>query len=303
MSRDEQTTVGITRTEEEELGRAYLQLKQQYDELVNRSLSGIYRTTIQGRFLDCNEAMARILGYASREELMQVSCAELYFEAAERERFLHELREHRQLVNHPATLKHRSGRAIHVLENVFLAEQDGRPAAVVGTLIDITAMRQTELEQRSLISNYRELVEHARDGILIVQKGTVRYTNPAAEAMIGRAAVGDAFVSLIHPDDGEKLNDRLVELETTGPVGPISVRVAGPQASWKEMVLHAAATRHEGEPAAQLSLQDLGLQQSLMQERMRASMAEEVNQVLRQEISEHRRTQEALRQSKRFARS
>jgi hypothetical protein len=35
-----------------------------------------------------------------------------------------------------------------VLENAFLAEQQGRPRRCVGTLIDIHALRQTELEQR-----------------------------------------------------------------------------------------------------------------------------------------------------------
>jgi PAS domain S-box-containing protein len=41
----------------------------------------------------------------------------------------------------------------------------------------------------------------------------------------------------------------------------------------------------------------------LVEERLRSRMAEEVNQVLRHEITEHRRTQEELRRSRRFARS
>ena len=55
-------------------------------------------------------------------------------------------------MNYEATLKHANGRAVHVLENVFLHEPDDRPATIDGTLIDITEMRQAELEQRTLLN-------------------------------------------------------------------------------------------------------------------------------------------------------
>ena len=303
MSGTERVASHKAQAEEEELGRAYLQLKQQYDNLVSKNLAGVFRTTVQGRFLECNEAMARILGYANSAELMQVPCADLYFDSAERERYINELNEQKQLVNYEVTLKHRNGRALHVLENVFLGEQEGRAATIEGTLIDITAYRQTELEQQTLIGNYRQLVERSRDGILITQRGIIRYANPAAERLASRTMAGVKLEELLHNEDRDKVRDLLVAVERGEAQGPVSVRMTSGSQDWKELVLNAATMRHEGAPAAQVSMQDLGLQQSLLQERMRVRMAEEVNQVLRQEIAEHRRTQEALRQSRRFARS
>jgi PAS domain S-box-containing protein len=44
-------------------------------------------------------------------------------------------------------------------------------------------------------------------------------------------------------------------------------------------------------------------EQAALRDQLRVKMAEEVNEILRTEIAEHRRTQEALRQSRRFARS
>ncbi len=286
---------------EEELGRAYLQLQERYDDLVKHSPAGIFRTTIQGRFLECNEALVRMLGYASREELMRTPCIELYVDPAERGTLLTRLREEKQLVSHPVVLRHRSGRPIHVLENVYLSEQEGRPAAVVGTLINVTDLRQTELEQRMLIDNYRQLVEHARDGILIVEKGRVRYANPAAGTMCGREITGEECVELFHPDDRPMVNGLLVA-NRTGSATSADARLIS-KGEAKGVRVYADASTHQGSPATQLTIQDIGLQQSLLQERTRATMAEEVNRVLRQEIADHRRTQEALRQSRRFARS
>ena len=38
--------------------------------LFQRSLAGVYQSTVDGRLLDCNEAFARTFGYASREECL-----------------------------------------------------------------------------------------------------------------------------------------------------------------------------------------------------------------------------------------
>ena len=90
-----------------ELARAYLDLKRQYDDLVSRSLAGIFRSTVDGRFLECNDAMAHILGYADRDALMRHQAVDLYYSEAERNRFLDTLFRERRLTNFEIVLKHR----------------------------------------------------------------------------------------------------------------------------------------------------------------------------------------------------
>ncbi|MEK7402817.1 MAG: MHYT domain-containing protein, partial [Gemmatimonadota bacterium] len=50
--------------------------EQRYRRLFERSLSGIYRSTLDGRLLDCNAAFARVLGYGTREECLARPIAE-----------------------------------------------------------------------------------------------------------------------------------------------------------------------------------------------------------------------------------
>ena len=142
-----------------ELAGAYLDLKNQYDLLVRKNLAGVFRTTVQGRFVECNDAMARMLGYKDREALMVVNAGDLYAEEDARRRFLEDLRERKQLVNYETVLKHADGRPVHVLENVFLNEQPDRSTTIDGTLIDITAIRQADVEKVVLLNNSRHVID------------------------------------------------------------------------------------------------------------------------------------------------
>src|SRR5581483_353118 len=87
------------------------------------------------RILACNDAMARIFGYDSNEELMRVASAlDLYFEPDDRKRYLQALQEQGSLTNVERRMKRRDGSPVWVLENV--AVLDGN--VIEGTIIDIT---------------------------------------------------------------------------------------------------------------------------------------------------------------------
>jgi PAS domain S-box-containing protein len=302
VASDEQNIVGAEQGTE--LANAYLDLKQQYDELVRKNLAGVFRTTLQGRFVECNDSLAQILGYTDRQALMSVHVDELYMQPTDRQRFLHDLRERGQLTNYEAVLRHRNGRTVHVLENVSMHGSVDRPTTIVGTLIDITSFRQAELEQRSLLNSYRHLIDRVRDGILVVGQDRVLYANPAAEAIATHERwLGNPFLERIHRDDREEVEKALHASLDGSASGIIDARVGNGQDNWRDMLFSAAGLLHEGQPAVQVTLQDIGMHRSLIHERSRARIAEEVNAILRQEIMEHRRTQEALKASRRFARS
>ncbi len=294
---DQEVTNRVALEGASDLAQRFEALQRQYDNLVNRNLAGVYRTTLDGRFLECNDALARILGFTNKEELMREGANAVYPTTMERDRFLEALKAKKRLFNFELTMKHRNGRAVEVLENVYLDEPaDGEPT-IQGTLIDVTAIRQAEIEQASLTSSYRSLVEQMRDGVVVVRKDQIVYANPAAQRLFERPLIGDGLEDLFVPDDIRTVMD----IVQSQPVVPVQVRIAGREP--REVSVYAAHALHEGSHAVQLTLQDEQARQALLQERLRVQMAEEVNQVLRQEITEHRRTQEALRHSRRFARS
>ncbi|HEY0976458.1 MAG TPA: PAS domain S-box protein [Flavobacteriales bacterium] len=279
-------------------------LRRNYEQLFHRNLAGVFRATVAGRFIECNASMARILGYADPDELLGLDLRDLYVNREDRERFLLDLTERGQLVNYEILLKHRSGRTIHVLENVFFQQHNGKASTIEGTLIDVTAIKQAELEQRALINNYRQLMDRVRDAILIVQDLEVRYANPAAEQLFAQAPLTGASLRELMPDEGSRsVLEAIARIERTDRVGPVGVAIQPRQGQATEVVLFAEHIHHQGRAAAQITIQDMGGQPTLVQERLRSRMAEEVNEVLRMEILEHRRTQEELHRSKQFARN
>jgi len=126
-------------------------------------MAGIYITTLDGRFVDCNDSMAAMLGYASRAELLSRPAGDLYFSATDREEFVARLSKTGALANSELRLRRKDGSPIDILENVTLL-RDGRgaPAMIQGTMIDVTQRKRAARELRSSERRYRKLAAELR---------------------------------------------------------------------------------------------------------------------------------------------
>jgi diguanylate cyclase (GGDEF)-like protein/PAS domain S-box-containing protein len=111
-----------------------------YRVLFERNLAGVYRTTTDGRILDCNEACARIFGYGSREEFLNAVAEDFYFDPAARDRVVQMLREQGSVSNLELRLRRRDGSPVWVLESVTLLEGN----VLEGTIIDITDRKHAQ---------------------------------------------------------------------------------------------------------------------------------------------------------------
>jgi two-component system cell cycle sensor histidine kinase/response regulator CckA len=66
------------REERNRSGLALRHSEERYRELVDNAIYGIYRETVDGRFLQVNPALVRMLGYESSKELMDLSALAAY---------------------------------------------------------------------------------------------------------------------------------------------------------------------------------------------------------------------------------
>jgi PAS domain S-box-containing protein len=129
-----------------------------YRLLFERSLAGVYRATLEGRILDCNDAFSRIFGYASRAEHLADAANDHYLGAADREAYSDRLREQKALTNFERCLRRKDGNPVWVLESAtFLDGKNGAPGVIEGTLIDITERKQAEAE----LKNAKDVAESA----------------------------------------------------------------------------------------------------------------------------------------------
>ena len=132
--------------------------ERRYRLLFERNLAGLYRTTLDGKILDCNSAFARILGYPSREDVLKVTALDLYSDPGDRESFVARLKQQRVLVNFEVCLRRRDGSPVWVLANESLMDEPGGDTVMDGSLIDITDRKRAE-QQRWHQANHDALTD------------------------------------------------------------------------------------------------------------------------------------------------
>jgi len=86
---------------------------------------------------------------------------------------------------------------------------DGKIQSVIGTATDVTAQKLAEIAIQASEERFRRLAVNAPDMITEFQlDGTMTYVSPASFAITGftpEELIGRSFMSLMEPDDGEKV--------------------------------------------------------------------------------------------------
>ncbi len=124
---------------------ALAESRRRYRRFFESTPAGIYRASADGRFLECNAALVRLLRYDSVEDLLGADAASLYFDPAERRRFVDRLRSAGRLDEAELRLRRKDGSPVWILENVTWREgRDGEPDSIEGAMIDITGRKAAE---------------------------------------------------------------------------------------------------------------------------------------------------------------
>jgi len=154
--------------------------ERRYRELFDNIQEGLFFSTPDGRFIEVNDAMVRMLGYISREELLQVDIpTQLYFSLQEREHYADVMKENGHLRNFEVTLRCKDGSPIHVLINAFgLYDNLGRLLQIRGLMLDVTGLRtyQSELHRERDFSS--KILSNTQSLILVADTaGLISYAN------------------------------------------------------------------------------------------------------------------------------
>jgi PAS domain S-box-containing protein len=204
-----------------------LNIAGKYKKYVDNSLAGFFRTTLTGKFIECNAAFARILGYESVDEVMHQSVYDIYFTEEERNNYLSKLKERGFLQNYESRHKRKDGSEIWILTNVMLGyDVNEQPAYVEGTFIDISDLKTAgeyllESEERfreisEIISDYAYSLILDKDGnykINWIFGGFESITGYNPDEIIKEL---NGYNRVIHPDDFIPLADDAMQLIRTG---------------------------------------------------------------------------------------
>jgi diguanylate cyclase (GGDEF)-like protein/PAS domain S-box-containing protein len=156
-------------TERKESSLALREAERRYYQLFENALEGIFRTTLDGQYLDANPALARIYGFESPAELIQSRKDirnELYVNPARREEFMTLVRARGSVSGFESQIYKKDGEIIWISENARAVYDDlGELACYEGTVEDITERKlyQARIEQQA---NYDTLTGLANRSLL-----------------------------------------------------------------------------------------------------------------------------------------
>ncbi|MGB8114812.1 MAG: PAS domain S-box protein [Candidatus Sulfotelmatobacter sp.] len=154
--------------------------ERRYRELFDNIQEGLFFSTPEGRFVEVNDALVTMLGYASREELLQVDIpTQVYFSPQQRQAHAAAMEKHGYMRNFEATLRRKNGSPIYVLINAFgMYDSSGKLLQIRGLMLDVTGLHtyQSELQRERDFSG--KILSNTQSFILVSDTaGLISYAN------------------------------------------------------------------------------------------------------------------------------
>src|SRR5215469_15568716 len=154
--------------------------ERRYRELFDSIQEGLFFASPEGQFLDVNDALVRMLGYESREELLRVDVSpHLYPVPEARERFLKALGEKGVLRNYEETLRRRDGTLLHTLQNITaVRDAHGRIVQIRGLMLDVTEQKTFQSQLQRERDFNQKILNTTQSMILVLDTaGLISYAN------------------------------------------------------------------------------------------------------------------------------
>jgi two-component system NtrC family sensor kinase len=204
--------------------------ERRYRELFDNIQEGLFFSTPEGRFIEVNDALVSMLGYSSREELLQIDIpTELYFSPEERVAHSNIMDAQGVVRNYSVRLRRKNGSPIYVLINAFgMFDSSGRMVQVRGLMLDVTGLHtfQSELQRERDFS--AKILSNTQSLILVADTaGLVSYANRRwyEAGFEQRELLGRPLLELAAPGFVRPLSDALQTILRGGQVDNLEVQI------------------------------------------------------------------------------
>lgn len=135
---------------------------------VENATMGIYRTNIEGKVLLANDALVKMLGFSSVEELQNRNLSNAgYVNPSQREDFIKKLNETGNLIGFESEWQKADGSIIIIRESARLDYDEFNNPIFEGTVEDITINKLAELELRKSSERLQSVIDNVNDAIFI----------------------------------------------------------------------------------------------------------------------------------------
>jgi PAS domain S-box-containing protein len=203
----------------EGIREALRETEARYRSIFENALEGIFRVTLEGRYLVVNPAFAQMMGYGSPGEFLAANAdpEHLPVDTSAREQQLERLLREEVVRGFEYTACTRDGSEIWISENLRVLRDDrGRPIGMEGMSIDITERKRAEQGRGEMEEKYRTLLERTPAIVYTwgvfggLQTFAELYVSPQIEQVLGFSReewmANPAFwIDGLHPEDRDRV--------------------------------------------------------------------------------------------------
>jgi len=245
------------------------------DSAIASSINAIALADLEGNLTYANSSFLKLWEYDDEKEVLGKPAVEFWQMEEKALEVVEALRDRGSWIRE-LVAKRKDGSLLDVqLSASMVTDEVGKPICMMASFIDITERKRAEEALREAEENFRAVAENANDGILVaVGEGVHVYVNKRAAEITGYS-VAELFETgikdLVHPDEFEKIMERYRKRLAGKPV-PTRYETIFIRKDGKSVPVEftAAKTVWQGEPASVVFFRD---------------------------ITERKRTEEALRKS------
>ena len=253
------------------------------------------------KIVDCNDQLVRLFGYREQTELLGKSIKDFFSD--EDLRRLKKTFGLSALNKMEISARNKSGKLL-ILDALGSELQYGGQLCSVFMLYDITSRKRAEQALEQSIDRFKNLVENSPNGIFILTDGFIKYVNQSGLNLLEFEEEDDLYDEEFVQFFKEGQRDRIEELVNNTREGEDTdyeeYEVINANKESIKVGFKATLTVYDNQPSIQVTINNLSTQALLIQEQMRAQIAEEINVVLKTEIEDHKKTQNKLRNARNF---
>ena len=198
----------------EKKSRQLQESEEKYRRIFDESKDMIYMTAREGRFIDVNQAGVELLGYDSKQELLDLESVEvLYCHSGDRKRFQETIERDGFVKDYPVEFKKKDGTKIYILvTSNTRKDEEGNVLGYEGIIRDVTEARIALEKTTALMKTIREAKEEWEDtfdaieaAIFLVDKTyTIQRANIGLAKLVGKDLtdiIGQKCYKLLHGID------------------------------------------------------------------------------------------------------
>jgi two-component system NtrC family sensor kinase len=202
--------------------------EEKYRNLFERVQHGLFISSKEGRFLDCNQGLVEMAGYDDKEEFLVIDISkDLYANKEDRKKFQKLIETQGFVKDLEVEFKKKNGEKITVLLTAHAKRnENGEVIGYEGLNIDISDRKRMERELREANEFFMNLIESSVDGIIAADmKGNIIIFNKGAEHLTGYTAeevIGKIHITQIYPEGVAKEIMRKLRSPEFGGIGKFS---------------------------------------------------------------------------------